>query len=115
MIIDYRDGTNTDHDVIDLETGKHPNESIFYADDEAGIYRTYLIKPGCEGLRCSVYYLWHKVTHKPLPSGRTIYRGDWDEDDWEVAWAERRRAIKIVPRQPAAAEQETWRDRSALL
>lgn len=98
MIIDYRNGTNTDHDAIDAATGEPLPEAYYYADDEAGIYRTYLEMPGTKGRRYNTYYFWHKTTHEPLPKDRRIFAGDPDEHDWEIAWAERQWPIRIVRR-----------------
>ncbi len=72
MIIDYQHHINDGLacDVLDAETGKPINISVFYADDEAGVIRYF----------------------RRDEDGRIINIGN------QIAWAEERRKIRIVPK-----------------
>lgn len=73
MIIDFRADPKfaAGFRVVSARTGEPIGDMIFYADDERGIYRHYL---GDEHGNCHL-----------------------DEVTGEPAWAEVRRAIRIIP------------------
>lgn len=93
MILDCRiDGGHEAaraHRLLDAVTGEDLTTLlVFYADDEAGVIRRYLLRDGefyCE------------------PGAD------------ELAWVEEHRAIRIVPRREETPREETWRDRAPLL
>jgi hypothetical protein len=101
MIVDFQ--ADFDHarryDIVDTATGRSmADQSIFYADDEAGIYRVY------------------------LRDARGVFRFDPFHPD-EVAWEERRGTFRLVLKAQAPepsdtrgpGRAETWRTQKPLL
>lgn len=96
MIIDYK--ANSAHairfDIRDAVTGESlMKECIFWADDEAGVYRRHL--GGVTGK-----YVWDRRTHERI-SGR-FWKNEAEHEDLtanaEVAWEEVRRPFVLVER-----------------
>jgi hypothetical protein len=99
MIVDFQSnpGHAALYDMIDTATGRSMyDQPIFYADDEAGVYRVYLRDArGC------------------------FYFDPFHPD--KVAWEERRGTFRLVLKAEAGAaprtaeRAESWRDRKSLL
>lgn len=102
MIVDFRKDPSRAilFDVVDLDTGWHVHAKVFYADDEAGVFRAYHVEPGPGMPRLII-----------------------DATTGNISWYEVRRRIKIVPRaesprntgKPWSGRAPTWRDRPAML
>ena len=133
------------HEILDAATGEPlpmspPYDMIFHADDEASILRyrlrdeegnCYFALP--DGRKVVDQWKVNEArSYGDLATGtektEVVYSGAVDatlsdgttvrvrEEDIEIAWAEERKAIRIVPKcEPAAPRQESWRDRPAML
>jgi hypothetical protein len=98
MVIDFKADPKfaKGHYVVDAETGEPI--CVYYADDEAGVYRRYLdLNEGKPGPR--QYYSRHKVTGE-LPTRRFSDMPRDEAEQYEIAWEEVRRPIRILPMPP---------------
>jgi hypothetical protein len=95
MTIDYK--ANPAHakrfSTFDAETGEClDRERIFYADDEAGLYRRHIANEAGQG------YVWDSRDNRRLTGTFGDPRNPVPDECREVAWEEVRRAIVIRPR-----------------